>query len=72
MDHPMHLHGTYFLLVSVNGMRPERETWKDTVNVPAGRYVDVAFVMKNRGEWMLHCHIIDHEDGGMMTFVRAE
>jgi FtsP/CotA-like multicopper oxidase with cupredoxin domain len=72
MDHPMHLHGTYFLVVSVNGRRPERETWKDTVNVPAGQYVDVAFVMKNPGDWMLHCHIIDHEDGGMMTVVRAE
>lgn len=72
MDHPMHIHGTYFLVVSLNGQRPERETWKDTVNVPAGDYVDVAFVMKNPGEWMLHCHIIDHEDGGMMTVVRAE
>jgi FtsP/CotA-like multicopper oxidase with cupredoxin domain len=72
MDHPMHLHGTVFQVVSENGARPARETWKDTVNVPAGRFVDVAFVMRNPGAWMLHCHIIDHEDGGMMTMVMAE
>jgi FtsP/CotA-like multicopper oxidase with cupredoxin domain len=72
MDHAMHLHGTYFQVVSENGARPARETWKDTVNVPAGRFVDVAFVMRNPGAWMLHCHIIDHEDGGMMTMVMAE
>lgn len=72
MDHPMHLHGTYFQLVSLNGAEPARETWKDTVNVPAGEYVDVAFAMPNPGAWMLHCHILDHEDGGLMTMVMAE
>lgn len=72
MDHPMHLHGTGFQVVAVNGRRPERETWKDTVAVPAGGYVDIAFVMRNPGAWMLHCHIIDHEDGGMMTMILAE
>jgi FtsP/CotA-like multicopper oxidase with cupredoxin domain len=71
MDHPIHLHGTYFQIVSVNGLPPARETWKDTVSVPNGEYVDVAFVMTLPGDWMLHCHIIDHEDGGMMTMVRA-
>jgi FtsP/CotA-like multicopper oxidase with cupredoxin domain len=59
-------------VVSENGARPARETWKDTVSVSAGRFVDVAFVMRNPGAWMLHCHIIDHEDGGMMTMVMAE
>jgi len=72
MDHAIHLHGTFFQVVSENGARPARETWKDTVNVPPGRFVDVAFVMRNPGAWMLHCHIIDHEDGGMMTMVMAE
>lgn len=71
MDHPMHIHGAYFQVVSLNGEKPEREIWKDTVNVPAGKYVDVAFVMNFPGDWMLHCHIIDHEDNGMMTVVRA-
>ncbi len=72
MDHPIHVHGAYFQIVSQNGQVPDREMWKDTVNVPAGQYVDVAFVMKEAGIWMLHCHILDHEDGGMMTEVVAQ
>lgn len=71
MDHPIHLHGTAFQVVSLNGKRPPREMWKDTINVPAGEYVDIAFRFRNPGEWMLHCHIIDHEDGGMMTVVQV-
>jgi len=71
MDHPIHIHGTYFQIVSIDGEMPDRETWKDTVSVPAGKFVDIAFVMQNPGEWMLHCHIIDHEDNGMMTMVIA-
>jgi len=67
MDHPIHVHGTAFRIVSENGRPPKRETWKDTVAVPVGEYVDVEFVMKYPGEWMLHCHVIDHEDGGMLT-----
>jgi FtsP/CotA-like multicopper oxidase with cupredoxin domain len=71
MDHPIHIHGAFFQIVSENRRPPARETWKDTVAVPEGEYIDVAFVMKFPGEWMLHCHIIDHEDGGMLTMVRA-
>lgn len=72
MDHPIHIHGTWFQIVSLNGRKPEREIWKDTVNVPAGEYVDIAFTMTNPGMWMLHCHILDHEDGGMMTSIVAK
>lgn len=71
MDHPIHLHGTYFQVVSLNGKTPERETWRDTINVPAGEYVDIAFKMTQPGTWMLHCHVLDHEDGGMMTTIEA-
>ncbi|MEW6548320.1 MAG: multicopper oxidase family protein [Spirochaetota bacterium] len=71
MDHPIHLHGAYFQVVSIDGAAPDREIWKDTINVPAGKFVDIAFVMQYPGEWMLHCHIIDHEDNGMLTVVDA-
>ncbi len=40
--------------------------------MPAGEYVDIAFTMTNPGTWMLHCHILDHEDGGMMTSIVAK
>lgn len=71
MDHPMHLHGGFFRVVAVDGRPPERTLWKDTVNVPAGKSLDIVFVLPNPGFWMLHCHILDHEDGGMMTAVEA-
>ncbi len=71
MEHSVHLHGTTFQVLSINGKRPSGELWKDTVPVPSRGYVDLAFVMTNPGDWMLHCHIIDHEDGGMMTVVQA-
>lgn len=72
MDHPIHLHGTYFQVVSINGRKPPREMWKDTAAVPAGQFVDIAFRYANPGDWMLHCHIVDHEDNGMMTIVRVK
>lgn len=71
MDHPIHLHGTFFQVVSINGKAPDRETWKDTLAVPAGGSVEIAFRFKNPGDWMLHCHILDHEDNGMMTVVKV-
>ena len=33
--------------------------------------VDIAFVADNPGDWMLHCHILEHQAGGMMSFVRV-
>lgn len=71
MEHSVHLHGTTFQVLAINGRAPASEVWKDTVPIPTHGYVDLAFVMTNPGDWMLHCHIIDHEDGGMMTVVRA-
>ena len=71
MHHPIHLHGAHFQVVSVNGKEPEVLEFRDTVNVPAGGYVDIAFKIEEKGNWMLHCHILDHEDGGMMMHVEV-
>jgi len=71
MDHPIHIHGVKFQVLSINGTAPPGETWKDTIPVPSDGYVDIVFNMSNPGDWLLHCHIIDHEDGGMMTVIRA-
>jgi len=70
--HPVHLHGGHFQVISVNGQPPERETWKDTMEIPPGKYIDVAVKFQYPGHWMLHCHIIDHEDNGMLTMIHAE
>ncbi|GLC25174.1 multicopper oxidase family protein [Roseisolibacter agri] len=67
MDHPFHLHGFQFQVLSRNGVPEPFPAWKDVVNVP--RHESVRFVVRYddyAGKWMFHCHILDHEDHGMM------
>jgi bilirubin oxidase len=67
MDHPFHLHGFQFQVLSRNGVPEPYPSWKDVVNVP--RHETARFVVRydrHPGKWMFHCHILDHEDHGMM------
>jgi FtsP/CotA-like multicopper oxidase with cupredoxin domain len=66
MDHPFHLHGMFFQVLDVNGVAPEHQGWKDTVIVP--RYAKLRFAVRygEPGHWMYHCHILEHQEGGMM------
>jgi FtsP/CotA-like multicopper oxidase with cupredoxin domain len=66
MQHPIHLHGQRFLVLSVDGVETKNLAWKDTTLIPAGSTVDLLVVMDNPGEWMLHCHISEHPEAGMM------
>lgn len=69
--HPMHFHGHLFRLMSRNGRPPEREEWRDTVLLEAGDRLDIAFRADNPGDWMIHCHILEHQAGGMMGLFRV-
>ena len=69
--HPMHLHGHSFLVTSRNGTPNLRREWNDTVLVPPKETVDIAFVADNPGNWMLHCHVMDHQMSGLMTVLRV-
>ena len=67
MDHPFHLHGFQFQVIDRNGVPEEYRSWKDVVNVP--RHQTARFIVRYDdypGKWMFHCHILDHEDHGMM------
>lgn len=66
MQHPIHFHGQRFLVLSRNGIPTQNLTWKDTVLIPAGETVDVLVEMSNPGAWMVHCHIAEHLESGMM------
>mgnify|MGYP000258113262 CR=1 FL=1 len=66
MEHPIHLHGIHFKVVSINGKAVDGAIYKDTISVNPNEYVDVAVKYTNPGMWMVHCHVLDHEDGGMM------
>jgi bilirubin oxidase len=67
MDHPFHLHGFQFQVLDRNGVPEPFRCWKDTVNVP--KHEMLRFIVRYDdfpGKWMFHCHILDHEDHGMM------
>jgi FtsP/CotA-like multicopper oxidase with cupredoxin domain len=69
--HPMHLHGYSFLVLSRNGAPVPHRQWADTVLVPPKEAVEIAFVADNPGDWMLHCHVTDHQVSGMMAVLRV-
>ncbi len=69
--HPIHLHGHSFRVLSRNGNPVPYRQWADTVLVPPKETVDVAFVADNPGDWMLHCHVTDHQVSGLMTVLRV-
>ena len=69
MPHPMHLHGHEFQVVGIDGKRFPGAV-RDTVLVPPGRRVVVAFDANNPGTWAFHCHLLYHLDAGMFTTLR--
>ncbi|MCE9578061.1 MAG: multicopper oxidase family protein [Deltaproteobacteria bacterium] len=67
LDHPFHLHGFFFQVVAIDDVPTVPRAWHDTVNVVARGRVTIAFRADDRpGEWMYHCHILEHHAAGMM------
>jgi FtsP/CotA-like multicopper oxidase with cupredoxin domain len=69
--HPMHLHGHVFRVVSKNGKAVMPQQWADTVLLDPDSRAEIAFVADNPGDWMLHCHVLEHQATGMMAVVRV-
>lgn len=67
MNHPFHMHGQRFLVLSMDGVPNTNLVWKDTAIVPVGSTVDLLLDASNPGKWMAHCHIAEHLHAGMMT-----
>ncbi len=67
MSHPVHLHGQRMLVLERDGVRTRNLAWKDTAMIPTGSTVDLLVEMSNPGRWMMHCHIAEHLEAGMMT-----
>jgi FtsP/CotA-like multicopper oxidase with cupredoxin domain len=71
-DHPFHLHGFFFMPVDEKGEPIRPMAWKDTVNVPIDKTVRVLVTFDERpGTWMIHCHILDHAEIGLMGTVHV-
>ncbi|MFZ5479959.1 MAG: multicopper oxidase family protein [Myxococcota bacterium] len=71
-EHPFHVHGHAFEVLSVDGVPVASRQVEDTVNVGIRQRVRLRMLADNPGEWMVHCHILGHEEGGMMTVLRVE
>ena len=68
--HPFHIHQVHFLIYAQNGVRLNRPEWLDTVNVPVEGNVDLMMDFTDpiiRGASLFHCHLLSHEDKGMMA-----
>ena len=73
--HPMHIHQVHFLAYAENDKLIANPVWLDTVNVPYGGTVDVIMDFTDpviRGMSVFHCHLLNHEDKGMMAKILFE
>lgn len=67
MQHPLHIHGQKFLVLSTNGIKNTNLVWKDTTLIQTGDTVEMLVQMDNPGDWVFHCHIPEHMEAGMMS-----
>ena len=71
MQHPIHIHGQRFLVLSQDGVSNNNLAWKDTVLLPVGSTTDILLELSNPGRWMIHCHIAEHLESGMKTVIKV-
>jgi FtsP/CotA-like multicopper oxidase with cupredoxin domain len=72
MDHPVHLHVWPMQVIAEGGQPLDEVRWRDVVNVPPGGQVTVRIAFdRYPGRTVYHCHVLDHEDDGMMGVLTA-
>ncbi|MBR2757339.1 MAG: multicopper oxidase domain-containing protein, partial [Exiguobacterium sp.] len=73
MTHPFHIHGVQFRVISRDGNPPsdQEKGWKDTVAVAPDERVKIEITFTKTGTFMYHCHILEHEENGMMGQVNV-
>lgn len=69
--HPIHLHGHAFRVLTRNGRPTRHREWLDTVMLEPRERAEIAFVADNPGDWMFHCHVLEHQATGMMSCIRV-
>lgn len=76
-NHPFHIHQGNFVVTAINGVAVDRHSAayvspRDVINIPTKGSVTIRFrVTDNPGKYVFHCHILKHEDRGMMSAVLA-
>lgn len=73
MAHPFHIHTNKFQIVDQNGQPASYAAWKDVVSVSPGEIVRIRMAFCNyTGKTVYHCHVLDHEDRGMMGVLEIQ
>ncbi|MBD1372323.1 multicopper oxidase domain-containing protein [Hazenella sp. IB182357] len=74
MNHPFHIHGTQFQVISIDGKEPvgSLSGLKDTISLKPGQKAKIAVKFPEKGIYMFHCHILEHEDNGMMGQIKVD
>lgn len=70
--HPVHLHGHASRVLTRDGKPTRHREWADSVLLAPRSRAEIAVVADNPGDWMLHCHVLEHQASGMMAVVRVE
>ena len=58
-------------MIDRNGRPTRFREWQDTILIPPRERAQIAFVADNPGDWMFHCHILEHQESGMMGVIRV-
>lgn len=66
--HAMHVHGHHFRVLDDQGVAGD---WRDTVLLHRNEKIKIAFVADNPGNWLIHCHMLEHAAGGMVNWFRV-
>ncbi len=68
--HPMHLHGHHMKLLSIDDQPLAEPRWVDSPLIMPNQSVELAFVADNPGDWLFHCHALEHHAAGLGALVR--
>jgi FtsP/CotA-like multicopper oxidase with cupredoxin domain len=68
--HPIHLHGFTFRVLGSN-RRKLPDHFADTVLLTPKERITIAFVADRPGDWMIHCHLLEHQETGMMGYLKV-
>ncbi len=69
--HVIHMHGHHFVELEEDGALPADPVWRDGVLLDRGEVRRVAFVADNPGNWLIHCHMLEHQAAGMLTWFQV-
>jgi len=69
--HAIHFHGHHVREIARSQASVRADAWRDTVMLDRGETVTVGFVADNPGKWMMHCHMLEHQAGGMATWFKV-